>query len=99
MKKTLLVTYIMFIGFSSFAKSKNLSSKEFENKFTKVENFNQINRLDNGDCTVTMTGTISIAGSGFSVACAATASNCDAATTQALNCVGSAINRIKKMFK
>lgn len=93
MKKTLLVATILLASMTTFAKNSKAIKNNYSKKLFKA------NMIENVDCTVTVTGTISIAGSGISIACAATASDCVKATDQALSCVSLAVNRAKKIFK
>lgn len=57
----------------------------------------QVNIKDD-DCTVSVTGSIGVGSTSLAVTCSATASTCDAASTQAIACVSGAIKKVRAML-
>jgi len=93
MKKTLLLGIILLASMTTFSKN----SKVVKNDYSK--NFLQENQIENVDCTITLSGNISIGGSGITISCAVTESDCQKAGEKAAACLNATKNMVKKMLK
>jgi len=97
MKKTLFI--LVLICTISVSKAESFTTTKNNHSFTKIKtvssSFEKAVTQINEQCTVTIEGKISIAGSGITVTCAATNDDCATATTNAVNCVKSAIKAVR----
>ena len=93
MKKTLLLGIILLASLTTFAKN----SKVVKNDYSK--NFLQENQIENVDCTITLSGNISIGGSGITISCEVTESDGQKAGEKAAACLNATKNMVKKMLK
>jgi hypothetical protein len=100
MKKLITVLSCILITTIAFAKSKNnLPAKTSIEKKPGRTDANFIKKeLKKDDCTVSITITANIYFLSISATCAANATSCDAAATQAATCAQTAINKVKQLL-
>lgn len=98
MKKTLILIFLLgtaFLGSAASSKSNSLTSKQKSNE--RIVSIKSVSNreLNKTSCTVEISGSIKIAGSGVEVKCTATADNCAAAAADAVSCVKGTIKAVK----
>ena len=94
MKQTFILAFLLItalIGNAAILSNKTLAKGE------KMENVivDSKEMTEASTCTVTISGSLKIAGSGIEVTCTATSDDCTTATTDASNCLKTAIRLVK----
>ena len=94
----MILTFLLGIGLlvnATPSGSNSLPGKQKSNeKITSIKATSNL-ESDKGSCTVEVSGSIKIAGSGIEVKCTATADNCTAAAADAVSCVKGTIRAVK----
>ncbi|WP_336517274.1 hypothetical protein [Pollutibacter soli] len=101
MKKWMFVLGLMGIVSFSFAGESRTGAegdakKAFTKKHKNDQNDKSVKTNDFKICTVSQTAKVSIYVVEYTVTCSATAESCEAAATEALTCVTSAVRALKK---
>jgi hypothetical protein len=96
MKKTIIVLALGLLSVYSNATTIKRDIKKI-NPIQSIKK--QLDLEREFSCTVTITGTVGYGSTNISVSCAATADDCDKASSQAVACVGSTIAAVKKAVK
>ena len=97
MKKILFL--LVLVCTISVSKAESFTTTKNNHSFTKIKpalsSFEKVATEISAECTVTVEGKISVAGTGITVTCSATNDDCTAAATNAVNCVKSAIKAVR----